>query len=88
MKTTEEKNCMIAEFMGEIIEKFDNESLFNQAYNFHSSWDRLIPVVNLCVSRCKYSNQRDRITFALLSMNIEKMYNAVVQFIEWYNENK
>lgn len=104
MKTTEENNRMIAEFMG--VNKNNNGTYelpqfgslrpsgdFRTEFEstqlkFHTSWDWLMPVVEECAKKSTTSNQRDKITFSLLSMDINKMYNAVVQFIEWYNENK
>lgn len=44
MNTTE-NNKLIAEFNGEVIEYELSDPLFNLTYNFHKSWDRLMPVV-------------------------------------------
>lgn len=83
---------MIADFMGVNPNEFGVYDFGGgektSQLKYHASWDWLIPVVDLCAGRCKYSIQRDRITFALLSIDIKKIYEAVVQFIEWYNEQK
>ena len=52
---------------------------------YHSSWDWLMPVVEKC-----YSNDDDYMDTLCAKFDffyIEPMYNAVVKYIKWYNEN-
>ncbi|QQV91442.1 hypothetical protein M1M25_gp012 [Tenacibaculum phage Gundel_1] len=57
---------------------------------FSESWDWIIPVVKLCeeVQDSKSGNLLGDITHALLDFDIEKTFEAVVKFIEWYNQQK
>jgi hypothetical protein len=82
MKTIEENNRLIAEFMaGYTVETHHNQ--------YHESWNELIPVVSKCRAE---SNSEDShwevIYYTLEECDIVITYQAVVQFIEWYNENK
>lgn len=137
MKTTEEKNRMIAEFMGyefdienkcEIIEDFDiveNIQTYEveggiriveggyvitrflpEQMRYHTSWDWLMPVVDkievlsfyvdiysinaATASKCQISkHSEDKVISSAVSYNKkEAVYESVIQFIEWYNENK
>lgn len=65
--------------------------------NFERSWDWLMPVVEKCYQENmneNLSSERKREDFdmlindAILTINIEEVYDTVVQFIQWYNENK
>jgi hypothetical protein len=126
MKTIEQNNRMIAEFMGgkfhgqSLVEINKNEvwlpihgicrlDLNGKKLNYHSSWDWLMPVVEK-IENLEYINREGR--FNLGSVNFEEnytayvidngvgliqeegetklhaTYQAVVQFIEWYNEQK
>ena len=101
MKKTEENNRMIAEFMGMQLTNigwFDNEDalkLPNTNDNtfdnllFHTSWDWLMPVVSKCKMLSTNDNEYwEAIYYSLEEIDIHKTYQAVCQFIEWYNENK
>lgn len=59
----------------------------HQDLPFHRSWDWLMPVVEKC-----YSSQDDGYMDTLCEkfdfFYIEPMYNAVIKYIKWYNENK
>lgn len=113
MKTIEEKNRIIAEFMGveftKIGERFmasptPNEvgSCWEEQLKYHTSWDWLMPVVEkiesvrnedgyhliVCIEGtvCKIQNEDGSIIVD--ADDVSKMaaiYKAVVQFIEWYN---
>ena len=114
MKTIEEKNRLIAEFMGyEPIKKMlptpdKYGNLFTKEFTvfqiepirddgiinfhidfelkFHTSWDWLMPVVDK-IEQTIGGVPQELLHLSLFSEHIE-VYNAVVQFIEWYNEQK
>ena len=71
--------------------------------HFHTSWDWLIPVVEkintlfggemntlIMSNSCKIYSDNPSIYNSIVDANstIEATYQAVCQFIEWYNENK
>ncbi len=62
---------------------YDTENL-----NFHLSWDWLIPVIELCKERQLFGSQHliDNIDNALLSLEINHLYDEAIVFIKWYNE--
>jgi hypothetical protein len=104
-------NKLIAEFMGEVTEYEINDPLFNQVYNFNSSWNRLMPVVEKIES---LGVSTDIHYFAGIKKNttgyfgttfigytaklskydstnqydskIESVYNAIINFIKYYNQ--
>jgi hypothetical protein len=119
MRTIEEKNRMIAEFMG--VNKNNNGTYelpqfgrlnlggeFKTEFNdtqlkYHLSWEWLMPVVEEIEENDRFDveilqfgtiikdNQVEIVNnVADISFNkkIDHTYNAVVEFIEWYNENK
>lgn len=122
MKTIEQKNRLIAEFMGykfdienkcEIIEDFDiveNIQTYEtdggiriveggyvitrflpEQMRYHTSWDWLMPVVEAIYNAEldeQNTNEIGDITHALLDVNINAVYEAVVKFIEMYNNQK
>lgn len=127
MKTTQEKNRMIAEFMGGLtkdkmesltkneiwIPKYGVCMLYNgsPAMKYHTSWEWLMPVVDKIEDLgCKFdmfpSKTKKKYYIATLmtyvnntfklnksfaatgDTRIQPVYDVVVQFIEWYNENK
>ena len=55
---------------------------------YHSSWDWLMPVVETCYHNGADSNQVGDITHALLDCNLEATFDAVVEFIKWYNQKQ
>lgn len=106
MKTIEENNRMIAEFMGltvdnGIVFKDDNTGDFH-SIKYHTSWEWLMPVVGKCDTISFYENSNKNVldkkwgeifndqdvVRSFQTNEIATIYNAVVQFIEWYNENK
>lgn len=88
MNTTE-NNKLIAEFMGgkrtvngtEYAVTVDSETEFNK------SWDLLIPAVRKCKENQVFGSGLliTDINHALINLNREQVYNAVTQFIVWYN---
>ena len=76
-------NEMIAEFMGKEIYQKHHES------NYHCSWDWLMPVTEKCLTTDEPSDgQHYFINDALLTCNIEVVYDRVVEFIKEYNDGQ
>ena len=76
---------------------FDNEELLKLPYTedntfdtllFNESWDWLMPVVKKCFSTGDDTTQWDGLFDALSTVDIDKVYNAVGEFIKWYNKTK
>jgi len=94
-------NKLIAEFMGEkftdnsgvvqglnykLIEKKHGKG--NNGFRFHTSWDWLMPVVEKCFdTQQPEEGQHYFINESLLTMDIEVVYDRVVEFIKQYNES-
>jgi hypothetical protein len=72
----------------------------NCSFNFHSSWDWLMPVVEKIWSITEnrsslfyFEVRKDNETILITSKvdqinNITDCYNTVIEFIIWYNQNK
>ncbi len=83
-------NKLIAEFMGNGKEyEIDINTKTLKAY--HSSWDWLMPVVDKCFdlsfedgvwSTREYDNSIHKLNDALVTANIDAVYQAVVEFIK------
>ena len=76
-----ENNIKIAEFMGkEIIT--DGISLFDTEYNplpkYDKSWDELIPVIQKCLK----GKKENIFTNSLNTMDINIVYEDVIEFIK------
>ena len=100
MKTIEENNRMIAEFMGQLTKEnnvdfgdrpFDGYCLHRiEKARYHESWDWLMPCVVKCFDVIDEEPSGDlsfKLNDALLETNIESLYKVVVEIVEWYNEN-
>ena len=120
MKTTEEKNRMIAEFVGHEsslykgsyhLHKIDKPLTSAEDLKFHTSWDWLMEVVEKIDNRRTITSTDESYLYCV-SLNgcngeisdgktgdvvssvdnqigwKEMVYELVVKFIEWYNENK
>ena len=61
-----------------------------KSLQFHKSWDWLMPVVIECFERFGNTDNIDymRLNDALLTCNIDELYNEVVEFINQYNKTK
>ena len=59
---------------------------------YSNSWDWIIPVIECCAFSCVEGTQGEelynKIDKALLSLSIDTTYNAVVEFIKYYNTLK
>ena len=58
---------------------------------YHGAWNELMPVVETIKDNDPDNEARhliDKIDQALMQTNIKETYNAVVEFIVWYNKNK
>lgn len=58
---------------------------------WHSSWDWLIPVLNkigIITNDNYYEKQHLFQDYYLPELDIKEVYSNVIEFIEWYNENK
>ena len=66
-------------------------SLINSGNNgkFHTSWDWLMPVIEHILTICAEDDELEKYAVITDSVPfIDQTYFEVVQFIEWYNENK
>ena len=95
---TEDSNKLIAEFMGL---HFDIE--VNQIPAFDKDWNKLIPVVETIEKKViRFEIGRESALITLRALNfpeiyveswaeanskLDATYKAVVQFIQWYNQN-
>ena len=82
-------NQIIAEFMG--VDKHYEAQSSNMFNQYHTSWDRLMPVANEIIKSRDEQNADWDLTdlkYALQTTNIEYVYKAVVEFINEYNKIK
>jgi hypothetical protein len=96
-----EENTLIAEFMG--FQKTDigwydsEETLTSEVFgsdntfdflNYHKSWDWLMPVVEKIMWDNDITDDScTKIADALCDAKIDRVYDAIVEFIKWYNQN-
>tara|TARA_R100001594_G_scaffold49544_3_gene82477 strand:+ start:702 stop:992 length:291 start_codon:yes stop_codon:yes gene_type:complete len=79
-------NKLIAEFMGVDYVDIDTYLENNKELQYHTSWDWLMPVAEKCLTTDEPSDgQHYFINDALLTCNIEVVYDRVVEFIKEYN---
>ena len=89
-------NKLIAEFMGL---QFSKGEYYRPLYNsgdwipenelqYHTSWDWLMPVVQKVSSLCDEPCELDNMKHALLTGDIESVYDDVVEFIKQYNDER
>ena len=87
-------NKIIAEFMG--VDKHYEAQSSNMFNQYHTSWDRLMPVVEKIKilvmeddsDELYNSEEWDNITHTLVQIEIKSVYQAVVEFINEYNKTK
>ena len=81
-----ENNKLIAEFMGMDTNWVAKST--DDTYNYHESWDWLMPVADKCLTTDEAfvtEGQHYFVNDALLTCNIEVVYDRVVLFIKDYN---
>ncbi len=97
---TELNNRLIAEFMGMNLGVPNDNSVMIQmtpqgnevvpieSMEYHTSWDWLMPVVRKILTNEHYIDltQRENIMGSLPYGIEDDTYDAVVEFIKWYNE--
>jgi hypothetical protein len=83
-----DSNKVIAKFMGFNADEFEKRA--KNGLKYHSNWDWLIPVVNLCKERQIFGSQHliNKIDNVLTcDCELDKLYEVTVEFINWHNEN-
>jgi len=89
-----ENNKLIAEFMGLVVSDRDNytselHTNVDADLKYHTSWDWLMPVAEKCLTTDEPSDgQHYFINDALLTCNIEVVYDRVVEFIKEHNDGQ
>ncbi len=83
-------------WMDDYLQGYDGISVSNLKFNL--SWDWLMPVVAKIETMSEYSSYKietscfferdDLINSLYIERTIERTFENVVEFIEWYNENK
>ena len=87
---TIENNKLIADFMGQgaqlhLVEHPQTGEYVDAEY--HTSWDWLMPVVEKIGTVMPYNRHLDIDKLDIFT-EFHIVYSAVIEFIEWYNENK
>jgi hypothetical protein len=76
-----------------------SQYILDDSLRFNSSWEWLMPVVGKCDGLSFYKRGKSDIKWgeifndqevirAFQANEIDVVYNSVVEFIKWYNENK
>ena len=80
-------NKLIAEFMGDY--NFEHTEGGLPIGDFSNPWAWLMPVAESCLERLDARDtSADNIKKNMISCDKRGLYNAVVEFINWYNKNK
>lgn len=76
---------------------FKENSLFSDKLKFHTDWNWLMQVVEKIFNTCEITPDELDYEWGILFKQIhnsfyypkiEAVYNACIEFIKWYNENK
>ena len=81
-------NTLIAEFMGLNIDRGVQSDYMEHELKYHTSWDWLMPVIEKCVRTGDDTDKWDNIFNALTTLSIKEVYEAVVEFIKQYNNER
>jgi len=90
---TTTENRLIAEFMGFTTrpgypnEYYNKDEIYQgtpENFGYHTSWNWLMPVV-VRISEVGAGGVTYDIQNNLIYADIEKVYQAIVEFIQWYN---
>ncbi len=82
-------NRIIAEFMGSNLNGLESWQ-YEEELQYHTSWDWLMPVVSKITRDEQYfeDDYREYLMDIVPYGHIEDTYDAVVQFIKQYNDEK
>ena len=82
-------NRLVAEFMGSNLNGLESWQ-YEEELHYHTSWDWLMPVVSKITRDEQYfeDDYREYLMDIVPYGHIEDTYDAVVQFIKQYNDEK
>ena len=94
-----ESNKLLAEFMGLLESSIPNQYWTKKSsegfgrgqlteLKFHTDWNWLMAVAKKCFALNNENDKYESIYYALADLDIDRVYNACVNFIKWYNKNK
>lgn len=92
----EQNNKLIAKFMGYKTRcPYPEVALYLTPYGhtklkFHSSWDWLMPVAKKCYKKAEDMEAKEwcrSIQDCMTVFSMEHLYNELVRFIQWHNNN-
>ncbi len=84
-----EGNFQISVFNGwtyKSLEEFKKDRSSSELHNYHQDWNKLMDVVKKCIN--SYHDMRMDIFSALHKADKDKVWLAVVDFIQWSKKNK
>ena len=95
----DKENKLIALFMGleedgvdgylvDMDKDYGYQIIHESCFLYNSSWDWLMPVAKKCINPEDNTEGWDNLAVALTTCNIDEVYQAVVEFIKTYNDEK